>query len=205
MNDLRIVKGNTFETIVEVKAYKYNGEEIPDFNLTQCTDIKVRYGVAGDFNSIKTFEILDANRLQIKWENTKIGQYTLDVSGKFNDLAWRFYDKAPIFTIVNTNREANIPQHSIIKEDFYQVDKQNLYIICPKGDKGDAGDVGPQGPKGDNGPVGERGPQGIQGPQGLRGPQGPVGPQGPKGDQGPQGESAQVRSITNLEIENLLR
>lgn len=205
MNDLRIVKGNTFETIVEVKAYKYNGEEIPDFNLTQCTDIKVRYYVAGDFNIIKTFEILDNNRLQIKWENTKIGQYTLEVQGKLNGTEWRFYDKSPIFTIVNTNREANIPQHSIIKEDFYQVDKQNLYIICPKGDKGDKGDIGPQGLKGDNGPVGERGPQGIQGPQGLRGPQGPVGPQGPKGDQGPQGESAQVRSITNLEIENLLR
>ena len=41
MTDLKIVKGNTFETIVEVKAYKYNGEEITDFNLQDCTDVKV--------------------------------------------------------------------------------------------------------------------------------------------------------------------
>lgn len=41
MNDLRIVKGNTFETIVEVRAYKYNGEEITDFSLQNCTNIKI--------------------------------------------------------------------------------------------------------------------------------------------------------------------
>ena len=41
MNDLRIVKGNTFDTVVQVKAYNYNGEEITDFNLQNCTNVKV--------------------------------------------------------------------------------------------------------------------------------------------------------------------
>lgn len=33
MDGLKLVKGNSFTTIIEVKAYKYNGEEIQDFDL----------------------------------------------------------------------------------------------------------------------------------------------------------------------------
>ena len=55
MNDLRIVKGNTFETVVEVKAYKYNGDEIPDFNLQDCADIKVRYHTQDNVGEAKDF------------------------------------------------------------------------------------------------------------------------------------------------------
>jgi len=41
MDELRIVKGNAFETIVEVGAYKYNGEYIKDFDLSKCTNIRI--------------------------------------------------------------------------------------------------------------------------------------------------------------------
>ena len=121
MNELKIVKGNTFETIVEVKAYKYNGEEITNFNLQSCTDIKVRAHISAASDEITTFSVLEGNKLSITWDGdeTKVGDYSLEVTGKLNDTQWRFYDKAPIFTIVNTNAEANIPKHSIIKENFY--------------------------------------------------------------------------------------
>jgi hypothetical protein len=48
MDKLKIVKGNTFETVIEIKAYKYNGEEIPDFSLNNCTNIVVNSRVSGD-------------------------------------------------------------------------------------------------------------------------------------------------------------
>ena len=87
--------------------------------------------------------------MSIRWnKSTPLGKHCLEVTGKLGNDDWRFYDKSPIFTIVNTNAEANVPQNSIIKEDCYSVDKQKLYIISPKGDKGDKGDQGPQGPRG---------------------------------------------------------
>jgi hypothetical protein len=33
MKRLKIVRGNSFTTIIEVKAYRYDGTEIKDFNL----------------------------------------------------------------------------------------------------------------------------------------------------------------------------
>lgn len=196
MNDLKLVRGNTFETVSQVKAYKYNGEEITNFNLHDCTNIKVISHTQNNAEEVKTFTVLDDNKLQIKWDGkrTRVGKYSLEVTGKLNDVDWRFYDKATIFTIVNTNSEANIPQQSIIKEDYYQVDAQTLYIISPKGDKGDTGAQGiqgiqgPKGDKGDKGDTGERGPQGATGPKGERGDRGFTGSQGPKGDKGDTGE-----------------
>ena len=209
MDKLKIVKGNTFETVIEIKAYKYNGEEIPDFSLYGCTDIVVSSRINGEIRKVESYQILDAHNLQIRWEGKqlKVGGYQLEVTGKIGNDAWRFYSKTPIFYIVNTNEEASIPANSIIREDCYYVDKQKLYIVCPKGDKGDKGErgntgargpqglqgpkgdtgaQGPQGPKGDTGEAGPQGPQGIQGPQGE---QGPAGPQGERGEQGPKGET----------------
>lgn len=192
MNDLRIVKGNGFKTTVEVKAYRYDGQEITDFDLHECTNIKVSYRVGEVSHKIESFELSEGNTIVISWPSSLgLGKYSLEVTGRLNDDNWRFYDKQPIFTIVNTNKEANIPQESIIKEDFYMLDKQNIYIICPKGDKGDPGDVGPRGPKGDKGDkgdTGEQGPVGPAGPQGLRGEQGPQGSTGAKGDKGNKGD-----------------
>ena len=209
MDKLKIVKGNTFETVIEIKAYKYNGEEIPDFSLYGCTDIVVSSRINGEIRKVESYQILDAHNIQIRWEGKqlKVGGYQLEVTGKIGNDAWRFYSKTPIFYIVNTNEEASIPANSIIREDCYYVDKQKLYIVCPKGDKGDKGErgntgargqQGPQGPKGDTGAqgpqgpkgdTGEAGPQGLQGIQGPQGEQGPAGPQGERGEQGPKGET----------------
>ena len=59
----------------------------------------------------------------MRWDRCVVGDYSLEVTGKLGDDYWRFYDKKPIFSIVNTNAEAHIPQNSIIREDCYQVDK----------------------------------------------------------------------------------
>lgn len=203
MDKLKIVKGNTFETVVEIRAYKYNGEEITDFDLNNCTNISIINHVSnGETYRIVNYEILDAKHIQMRWDRCVVGDYSLEVTGKLGDDYWRFYDKKPIFSIVNTNAEAHIPQNSIIREDCYQVDKQKVYIVCPKGDKGDTGSIGPRGPqgpkgdkgdKGDTGAVGpkgdkgDRGEQGLQGLQGIQGVQGPTGPQGPIGPQGETG------------------
>ena len=209
MDKLKIVKGNTFETVIEIKAYKYNGEEIPDFSLYGCTDIVVSSRINGEIRKVESYQILDAHNIQIRWEGKqlKVGGYQLEVTGKIGNDAWRFYSKTPIFYIVNTNEEASIPANSIIREDCYYVDKQKIYIVCPKGDKGDKGErgntgamglQGPQGPKGDTGAQGPQGPKGDageagpQGPQGIQGPQGeqgPAGPQGERGEQGPKGDT----------------
>ena len=211
MSKLKIVKGNTFDTVVEIRAYKYNGEEITDFDLNNCTNLIINSKVSKEFYRVQDFQIIDANHIDIHWDGkkTKNGDYSLEVTGKYNGDDWRFYDKAAIFTIVNTNAEANIPKNSIIREHCYKVTKQSLYITGPKGekgDKGDKGDVGPQGPKGDKGDKGDQGIQGEKGDKGdkgdpfvytdftpeqlaaLKGDTGETGPQGETGQQGPQGE-----------------
>jgi hypothetical protein len=188
MNDLRIVRGNSFETIVEVKAYKYTGEEFKNFDLNKCENIRITAKSENSSIRITDFKIVDKNRLSICWSKSlPLGKYSLEITGELDKNAWRFYDNSPIFTIVNTNSSANIPQGSIISDSCYAVDAQQLYIVCPKGDPGPAG---PQGPRGWDGNTGLQGPQGKQGPKGDKGDtgsQGPVGPEGPKGDRGEQG------------------
>lgn len=195
MNDLRIVKGNTFETIVEVKAYKYNGELIGDFDLSKCKDIRIKAHGETSSTNITNFNIVDNNKISICWgKSLSLGKYSLEVTGTLNNDSWRFYDKSPIFTIVNTNSAANIPENSIISDECYAVNAQKIYILSPKGDTGPAGppgptgspgypgETGPAGPKGDKGDPGEPGPQGVKGDKGDPGAQGATGPRGEKGD-----------------------
>ena len=205
MSDLKLVRGNTFKTITQVKAYKYNGEEITDFNLQDCTNIKITSHVSGYSNNIDTFSVLENNMLEITWDGgrTRIGKYSLEVTGKLNGVDWRFYDKKPIFTIVSTNSEANIPQQSIIKEDFYQVDGQHLYIISPQGPKGDTGERGEQGPQGPQGLKGDKGDKGDRGERGLVGIQGPKGDKGDRGEQGPKGDKGDSGDLSSLTPEQL--
>ena len=182
MDKLKIVKGNTFETVVEIRAYKYNGEEITDFDLNNCTNISIINHVSnGETYRIVNYEILDEKHIQMRWDRCVVGDYSLEVTGKLGDDYWRFYDKKPIFSIVNTNAEAHIPQHSIIREDCYQVDKQKVYIVCPKGDKGDTGSIGPRGPQGPKGDKGDKGDPGAVGPKGDKGDRGEQGPKGADG------------------------
>ena len=201
MNNLRIVKGNTFETIIEVRAYKYNGEEITDFSLQNCTNIKVVSHTQTSSQSVSDFSILDGNNILIHWDgkDTKVGKYTLEVTGRLNGDRWRFYDKTPIFTIVDTNAEARIPKNSIVREDCYLVNKQSLYITGPKGEKGDTGDRGPQGEVGPQGEQGPQGPQGEKGDTGAQGIQGVQGERGPKGDTGITGDASSLAVIHGVD------
>jgi len=204
MNELKIVRGNTFNTVIEVKAYRYDGTLIEDFDLQTCDSIQVKVHNGNKITTLNKFSVCENNKLDIRWtSDLAVGSYTLEVTGRFDGQSWRFYDTKSILSIVETNAEANIPQESIIKEDYYSVDGKALYIVCPKGEtgpqgpRGEQGIQGPKGDKGDRGLTGATGATGLQGPKGdtgLTGPRGPAGPQGPKGEtgatgpQGPQGE-----------------
>ena len=205
MDKLKIVRGNTFETVIEIKAYRYSGEEITDFSLYSCTNIIVNSRTTVGLKKREQFTIVGDKSIQIRWEGNqlKVAGYSLEVTGKIDGKDWRFYSKSPIFYIVNTNEEANIPKHSIIKEDCYRVEQQNLYFVGPKGDKGDKGDQGDRGPIGPQGPQGETGPQGPKGETGDTGPQGEQGPQGEPGVDGSDGQDgSDGKSAYELAVEN---
>jgi len=171
MNKLKIVRGNSFTTVIEVKAYRYDGTEIEGFNLQRCTDLKVRPRCANSVAKINGYRLSGSNKIEIQWgKDLKLGSYTLELAGRYDNVDWRFYDEKSIFEIVETNAEANIPANSIIKDDYYRIDNKSIYFLCPKGDKGDKGD------RGEKGDTGERGPIGLTG---ATGPQGPAGPTGP--------------------------
>ncbi|WP_173431788.1 hypothetical protein [Sharpea azabuensis] len=104
----------------------------------------------------------------------------------YRDLHWRFFDKEPIFTIVNTNAEANIPSQSILDDDFYNITSTELRITSDivenkldyigednyvyKWDRelGEyvKSDIYVKGDTGDQGPIGPRGYMGLRGPEG---------------------------------------
>ena len=142
MDDLRIVKGNTFATVVQIKAYQYNGEEMADFDLRQCTDIAIIAHINLSTNNYINvsnrwiyitnphFEVLDEENLSITWpaEDQQLGLYLLEISGKFNGIAWRFYDKKAEFRIVNSNAESYLPKWAIIKPDEYRIRRHSMYI-----------------------------------------------------------------------------
>lgn len=132
MSKLRIVKGNTFETLIEVHAYTYQGQEMQDFDLNDCTDIVLNAIVNKKSRPIKVFEVVSPTQILIAWnaKYQEVGSYYLEGRGKLEGVAWRFYDRKPIFDIVNTNAEANIPQQSIISDaEYYIQDGQSLYML----------------------------------------------------------------------------
>ena len=91
MADLKIVKGNAFETIVEIRAYDYNGEEIIDFDLQRCSNLRVTSYVRKSPTPVECYEVLDEHRMSILWsKSTKLGAHYLECAGKFNGVAWRF-------------------------------------------------------------------------------------------------------------------
>jgi hypothetical protein len=98
MERLKIVKGNTFETLVEVRSYTYDGEELTSFDLRNCSKIVVKGKVSG-YSRTQKFTIQDANHILITWngKSMRVGNYTLEVTGKLGSVDWRFYDKTPIF------------------------------------------------------------------------------------------------------------
>lgn len=132
MNELRIVRGNTFFIRIDVFAKDYSGEEIQDFNLEESTDIKVRARTEYKATYLDDFTI-SGNEIRIKWENMPCGKYGIDVSGVFNGIQWRFFNRS-VLTIVESNKEANIPESSIIDDDTYDIDGVVVILAKPYDD-----------------------------------------------------------------------
>lgn len=171
MSDLKITKGNTFRTILEIKAYRYDGKETKDFDLSDCTDVTVKCRINGVIREITNFRPRGANELEIQWPSTsKPGAYTIEVSGRLRDHYWRYYSKNPIFTIVETTEEQNIPEDVILKKGTYYVEASKIYLIPIEGSEikidpytynwivaGVDTGVSAKGPKGDKGEKGDEG------------------------------------------------
>lgn len=131
MGDLKIVKGNSFTTFIKIKAYGYDGEEILDFDVHDITSITVVIRVNSQNKVLPEtdYELMDDNILKIEWDGKQaLGPYLLEAFGVYKDERWRFFDKTPIFTIVDTNAEANIPQNSILDKDIYQITSAEVKI-----------------------------------------------------------------------------
>jgi len=69
MDELKIIKGNTFSTVTEVKAYTYDNELIGDFDLSSCTDIQIKAHIGSKAIPVYTFQVEDGNKIVIRWEN----------------------------------------------------------------------------------------------------------------------------------------
>ena len=180
MSDLKITKGNTFRTVLQVRAYRYDGREIKDFDLADCLDIRVKCRINGVIREIKNYRILgkdeqDGNNIEIIWEGStnKVGAYSIEITGRYKNSDWRYYNSKPIFSIVETTKDQNIPEGALLKSGTYYITGQKIYIlpvnatdisidkstghwivsgidtgvaaIGPRGEKGDKGDPGSAG------------------------------------------------------------
>lgn len=132
MSELRIVRGNTFFTRSEVTAKTYAGDVIDDFDLSQATDIKVNVKTEYKATAMEKFDI-DEKYINIKWKGLSCGRYGLEVSGIYNGIEWRFYNRF-VLAIVESNAEANIPEDSIIREDYYSLDAVTHVLANPYDD-----------------------------------------------------------------------
>lgn len=111
-NVLRIVQGNDFPTRMTIKAVGIDGSPIPDFSLENSTDIVVKYKVAGQEYEIDEYTI-DGNNLFINWSGLGLGGYGFEITGVFNNAAWRYAARL-IFRIVADQASANIPAGTLV-------------------------------------------------------------------------------------------
>ncbi|MBQ9884419.1 MAG: hypothetical protein IJM43_08215 [Bacteroidaceae bacterium] len=121
----RIPRGNDFSMIVNV-AGRYKDKEgklIENFDLRKAENIKVfaRRDRLQSVNPSKV-EVLDNTKLQVFWNAGVLGngQYTLEVSGIWNNASWRAYNITKnIFIIVESNEQAYIPADNFVNDVFY--------------------------------------------------------------------------------------
>lgn len=133
MSRLRLVKGNTFYTKNEIRAYRYDGTEIEDFSLTQCKNIKVIANKVHSREIINNYNILDDHTIRIQWVGSKLqlGPYRLEITGKYKETDFRYFSEEPIFDIVNSADDQEIPADSIIESDYYIINGSKQYIDLP--------------------------------------------------------------------------
>lgn len=125
MSELRIVRGNTFHTVSTVEARTYAGAIIPDFHLTDATDISVTI-FSDDLKMAAQFEVA-GNDIDILWKDVPKGKYGIECQGIYQGVEWRFSNRF-VLTIVENNAAANIPPNCIIREDFYTIDATTLLM-----------------------------------------------------------------------------
>lgn len=132
MSELKIVRGNTFFTRSEVVAKTYAGDVIADFDLGQSTDIKINVRTEHKTTAMNDFNV-DGNFINIKWKGFPCGKYGLDVSGIYQGIEWRFFNRF-VLTIVESNADANIPPGCIIRDDTYNIGANCLVQANPYDD-----------------------------------------------------------------------
>lgn len=111
-NVLRIVQGNDFPTRMTIKAVGIDGSPIPDFSLENSTDIVVKYKSASGEYEIDEYTI-EGNNLFINWSGLGLGGYGFEITGVFNNAAWRYAARL-IFRIVADQASANIPAGTLV-------------------------------------------------------------------------------------------
>jgi hypothetical protein len=128
VKEIKIVRGNTFATRTHVRAYRFDGTEIDNFDLSACTDIEV--SARSTYKKTRlAYVVQDGNNLRVVFHASMqhVGKYGLEVTGKHNGVDWRFYNRH-LLTIVDSNAEAEIPEESIIEDDYYEVDGAVLVL-----------------------------------------------------------------------------
>lgn len=89
----RVVRGNDFTLIVAVKkpVLADGVTELEDFDLTECTDIKVNIVTRLGRKTERPYTV-DGNKLLVQFDETvSSGLYGLEITGKKDDADWRFY------------------------------------------------------------------------------------------------------------------
>ena len=159
-NVLRIVQGNDFPTRMTIKAVGIDGSPIPDFSLENSTDIVVKYKSASGEYEIDEYTI-EGNNLFINWSGLGLGGYGFEITGVFNNAAWRYAARL-IFRIVADQASANIPAGTLVN-GVYLLDgwlaflagtasggvesvngKTGIVILTPGSGAADAGRLGCQ-------------------------------------------------------------
>ena len=112
MSKLRIVKGNEFTILINIKAISPNGDAVV-WSLTDSANIEVS-AVSDTKKVLLSHTIVNANELTAVWKgNMPVATYGIEVKGTYNGRAWRLMDEAAL-DIVFSNEEACIPEDSIV-------------------------------------------------------------------------------------------
>ena len=117
MSKLRIVKGNEFTTLINIKAISPNGDAVV-WSLTDSTNIEVS-AVSETKKVLLSHTVVNANELTAVWKgNLPVATYGIEVKGTYNGRAWRLMDEAAL-DIVFSNEEACIPEDSIVDGGYH--------------------------------------------------------------------------------------
>lgn len=155
---IKIPRGNDFDLRIHVVQVQYEdgGTSFLDFDLSECSDIKVELICGKDQTRIPLNFVLDETEKDIIFAHIfgpylHVGGYSIEVYGLDADKKnWKYREKNLFFIVDNT-------KDSIMSPDIL---REPLLVEAT------IGLAGPQGPKGDTGPQGPTGPRGIPGVDG---------------------------------------